>query len=339
MKYANIIINQNMNLLASVLVLSLIGMIPVFAEEMYPNFDVSEVDVNVNEFQETNNVIVSLLFNEGDVWFTEVDRSYTLRFGLIIDYENLNGEKTYINMNNTTFEPLGNVEINKFYDGGDKFEDHQVLGFTFSNLNEIFPQGTTSQSVSFELSSPEIKFGMTKDDVYNAQVVKYGIESDYTTFNLNDSKQIESETTQDSIPAPMEMPSSTEEQMKLQQQQAIEQAEQRKAQRDLEKQKEMEFQAEQERIKAELESQQEQKRPAEEEQTMPEMIPEPTVNPIPEPMKMPVDVQEAKEIMECGAGTILVDGHCQIIQAEPVTEQPVKEQKGFFEWLMSLFGM
>ena len=78
-----------------------------------------------------------------------------------------------------TLENLGNA---------DNLEKHQTFDFTFSNLNEIFPKGTTSQSVSFELSSPEIKYGAATNDVYNVEVVKYGIDVDYTTFNLNDSK-------------------------------------------------------------------------------------------------------------------------------------------------------
>jgi len=56
----------------------------------------------------------------------------------------------------------------------------------------------------------------------------------------------------------------------------------------------------------------------------------------------------AKEnTVKCGEGTQLVDGFCKVIvddnavhdttNSKPENE-PVKEQKGFFEWLMSLFG-
>ncbi len=43
---------------------------------------------------------------------------------------------------------------------------------------------------------------------------------------------------------------------------------------------------------------------------------------------------EPQSVQKCGQGTILVDGHCQVI----ANDKP-KEQKGFIEWLMSLFGM
>jgi len=312
-----------MKLLASVLVLSLIGITPAFAEdEMYPLIRVSEVNVNVNDFRETNNVIVNLLFNEDDILSVTEDKWYEARFGIIIDYDNFDGDEIFINMNNAVLTPLENVQINRSYGGSDRLEDHQTFDFQFSNIKEIFPEGTKSKSISFELSSSEIKFGMGVDDIYNVKIVEYGLDADYTTFDLNDSKLIEPETTQ--TPASMEMPSSIEEQMKLQEQQAIEQAKLLQEQRELEQQQEMELQKEQERITAELELQQEQKRLEEEEQVTSEMVPEP--------------VEEKK----CGAGTELKNGYCQVITDNMVnneSSEPTQEQKGFFEWLMSLFGM
>ena len=47
---------------------------------------------------------------------------------------------------------------------------------------------------------------------------------------------------------------------------------------------------------------------------------------------MPEPIEEKK----CGVGTQLVDGYCKVIQSQG---EPVKEQRGFFEWLMNLFGM
>ena len=225
-----------MKLLASLILLGFIGISPAFAEETYPIFEISEVDVNVSKFQETNNVIVNLLFNEGDILFVTEDIWDEARLGLMINYENLDGEETYINMNNTTLKPLGNVEINRNYGNSDRLEKHQTFDFQFSNINEIFPKGITSKTISFELSSPEIQFGTSIDDIYNVKMVKYGSDADFTTFNLNDSKQVETLTEPVNPIDDVQITLSIEEQMKLPQQQVIAEAEKRKQQREQEKQ-------------------------------------------------------------------------------------------------------
>ena len=69
MKYATKFLENNMNTLIIPLfilavTLGCAGLQEADAEEMFPLIRISEVDVNVNDFEKTNNVIVNLLFNE-----------------------------------------------------------------------------------------------------------------------------------------------------------------------------------------------------------------------------------------------------------------------------------
>ena len=72
-----------------------------------------------------------------------------------------------------------------------------------------------------------------------------------------------------------------------------------------------------------------------EEAVIPKVI---QMNPEPNTTLTTMDPEPVEE-KQCGAGTILKDGYCQVISDNTESNEPVKEQNGFFEWLMSLFGL
>ena len=193
----------------------------------------------------------------------------------------------------------------------------------------------------FTLSSSEFELGKT----YEFELVSpRGTVSETFEFVDRTKAPTPQET---STPSPKPTPPkelSTEEQMKLQQQQAIQQAEQRKQQRELEKQKESNLQI---------------ANPASlhctKEGGISEIIngqygvctlPDGTqceeweyfrgecgAIPVEDNMEPAYTPEPIPEQANCGKGTILKDGYCQVVKNEPAKE------KGFLEWLMSLFGM
>ena len=113
---------------------------------------------------------------------------------------------------------------------------------------------------------------------------------------------------------------SIEEQQKLQQEESIRQHAEIKAQQQKD-QEELEQNITSEPITENIVT----NNPIVESEKEIEMDPEPVMDPEPTP-----EHTEKK----CGLGTELVDGYCQVIGS-----QTKEEPKGFFDWLMALFGM
>jgi putative hemolysin len=346
-----------MKLLASILVLSLIGITPTFAEEMYPIIKHFDIQVDVSDFRTTNNITVNL--NIDEIEFVPENEWENTEFHVDVIYDDLVESISHqVDMSKVVFDPIDNVQISTNHER----YGNERLSFEIDNIKEIIPHGTENMDLQFELSSFEIQFDSALNDYYGLDFLVYGGWAAKTDFNLNDSieNQEMEEEKPEPTPAPMEMSSSTEEQMKLQQQ-AIEQAEQRKQQQ--EEQQKLE---EPEKVQtanpasihcidnggiSEILTDEsggqygvctlsdgtqcgEWKYFRGECNTSQQLIAETT--PDPEPIAEPIQEKQ------CGVGTILKDGYCKVISHNTVnneSSEPTQEQKGFFEWLMSLFGM
>ena len=189
------------------------------------------------------------------------------------------------------------------------------------DIDELVPWTSTGKALiqtQLKLSSPEL-LGDKKYKVYILTTSNGSVEP--ITISLFPELP-------EPTPAPTKIPADIEEQMKLQVQKAIEEAEQRKQQRESE-QKELEKLQEEESKKLEIISENTK-------QEMPDDNPNNTEQQIkekPEYTPEPTDNTRIAEEKRCGAGTVIVDGICKVEQ------KPVQEEKGFFDWLMSLFRM
>ena len=351
-----------MNLLFSILFLIVTGMMtmPIFAEPVvYEDGSIHttilrtpEFTVDASQFSETNQIIIDVKFeNTGNLYHglakvtetpydenglddpDEVYEKYhkqRLFFVYLTNITNssetiLDREQFMVTSNDDFIKINGATSLRKAF-------EVEIL-----DIDELVPWTSTGKALiqtQLKLSSPEL----LPDNIY---ILSLWTDSDHnsdadTKFTL--SSKSTKPTLQPPTPAPMEMPSDIEEQMKLQQQKALEEHEQRKKQREAEnnlrpentgqdkpeniESKERTSQDRPDNTQRDTESQRpetmQNEKPENAGQAKPEYIPEPTT---------------VKPKPQCGTGTILVNGYCQVVKSEPVQE------KGFVQWLMSLFGM
>ena len=344
-----------MKILLSILSLLIISIIiPIYAElDVAQDGSVTtailrtpEFTVDTSEFSQTNEITMDVKFENtgsngfyGIAWNTETpydenglddpDEVYEKyaderRFYFVI-YDITNSDK--IQLDSTEFTSTSDdkfIQINGYSELQETFEV-EIL-----DIDELVPWTSTGKAIiqtHLKLSSPEF----VKDNKYELLLWTASDSSDnripFTIFS--ESEETKS-TPQPPTPVPTEMPSDIEEQMKLQQQNALEEHDERKKQKEAE-QKELEKLHEENKKLEIMPKNTEQEKPDGHPNVIEEQIKE-KLEYIPEPIMDLKSIEEQKE-KRCGAGTMLVDGICKVEQ------KPVQEEKGFFEWLMSLFGM
>ena len=340
--------------------LALICMVPAFAEPTVSDAgDVStailrtpDFIVDTSEFAETNQITIDVKFENdgtngfhGIAWNTEVEYEGYKPDPDEVYEENHNYRKFFVYITDITKSDEVKLDREKFIvisdddfiqiNGKSKItNDFEIEVLDIDELVENSPFDPKSLiQTQLNLSSPELML----DNTYRIGV--------WTTSSHNSDGDVEfilsfdtqeQITTSDPTPAPMEMPSDIEEQMKLQQQKALEEHEQRKKQREAENNLRPENTGQDKPENIESKERTSQDMPDNTQRDTESQRPETTQNEKPEnagqakPEYIPEPITDKPQ---CGTGTVLVNGHCQVIKTESVQE------KGFMEWLMSIFGM
>ena len=316
-----------------------------------------EYKVDISQYNDTKEILVDVKFQNkkksftgiSDNWLTveegqtpqQVYDDFGIQRWLVVYIDNITNSEKYI-IKQDDMDISSDVSFLQLIGSGSQGKN--AFEIEVLNIDDLIDLSTNfNDALEFQLKIKSDKFfpenkyelliGTWTRNAGLTESAKFTFPSDLT--NTREQKEDTVSKPQQPTPKPKQQEdrsennvSNLQQQQLEQQQRAIAEAEQRKQQRELEKIELEKLQEENKKLEI-MSGNTKQEMPddnlnvVEETKEKPEYIPEPTGNTRP------------AEENRCGAGTVMIDGIC--IVEQKLNTQP--EEKGFVEWLMSLFGM